>query len=57
MSVRRHELYLCNGFRDTNLYRKYDVTEMTIMMIGEGVFTMKDWDDITNELSKFWRWD
>ena len=55
--MRRHEFYLCNGFRDTNLYRKYDVTEMTIMMIGEGVFTMKDWDDITNELSKFWRGD
>ena len=31
---RRHEFYLRNGFRDTNLYRKYDVTEMTIMMIG-----------------------
>jgi hypothetical protein len=26
-------------------------------MIGEGTFTMKDWDDITNELRKFWRWD
>jgi GNAT superfamily N-acetyltransferase len=54
---RRHEFYLRNGFRDTNLYRKYDVTEMTIMIIGEGTFTMKDWDDITNELRKFWRWD
>ena len=53
----RHEFYLRNGFRDTNLYRKYDVTEMTIMIIGEGTFTMKDWDDITNELRKFWRWD
>lgn len=55
--IRRHEFYLRNGFRDTNLYRKYDMTEMTIMIIGEGTLTMKDWDDITNELRKFWRWD
>jgi hypothetical protein len=33
------------------------VAEMTIIMTGEGVFTMKDWDDITNELRKFWTRD
>ena len=38
---------------------------MTIMMMGErlrvgngtsgmGTFTMQDWDDITNELKRFW---
>ena len=26
---RRHEFYLRNGFRDTNLYKKFDVVEMT----------------------------
>ena len=29
---------VCNGFQDTNLYRKYDVVEMTIMMMGPGTF-------------------
>ena len=54
---RRHEFYLRNGFRDTNLYKKFDLVEMTIMMIGEGTFTMQDWDDIVSELREFWRWD
>jgi GNAT superfamily N-acetyltransferase len=54
---RRHDFYLRNGFRDTNLYKKFDVVEMTIMMMGKGTFTMQDWDDIVNELRKFWTWD
>jgi len=54
---RRHAFYLRNGFRDTNLYRKYDDIEMTIMMMGEGTFTQQDWDDIVGELRKFWTWD
>lgn len=52
----RHEFYLRNGFRDTNLYKRFDVVEMTIMMMGEGTFTMQDWDDIVGELRKFWTW-
>jgi GNAT superfamily N-acetyltransferase len=55
--LRRHAFYLRNGFRDTNLYKKFDVVEMTIMMMGEGTFTMQDWDDIVGELRKFWTWD
>ena len=62
---RRHAFYLRNGFRDTNVYRNYNGITMTIMMMGErlhvgdgtsemGTFTMKDWDDITNELKRFW---
>ena len=51
---RRHNFYLRNGFRDTNVYRSYNEITMTIMMIGHGSFTMKDWDDITNELKQFW---
>ena len=54
---RRHEFYLRNGFRDTNLDKKFEVVEMTIMMIGESTFTMQDWDDIVGELRKFWTWD
>ena len=51
---RRHGFYLRNGFRDTNVYRTYNDITMTIMMMGPGTFTLQDWDDITNELKKFW---
>ena len=33
---RRHNFYLRNGFRDTNVYRTYNDITMTIMMMGEG---------------------
>ncbi len=55
--IRRHAFYLRNGFRDTNLYKKFGDIEMTIMIMGKGSFTMQDWDDITAELRKFWTWD
>lgn len=51
---RRHEFYLRNGFRDTNVYRTYNNITMTIMMIGPGTFTMNDWDEIVEELKRFW---
>lgn len=51
---RRHAFYLRNGFRDTNVYRTYNDITMTVMMMGEGTFTMQDWDDITHELKQFW---
>ena len=51
---RRHAFYLRNGFRDTNVYRSYNNITMTIMMIGEGSFTLNDWDEIVNELKRFW---
>ena len=54
---RRHNFYLRNGFRDTNVYRHFDEVEMTIMMMGEGTFTIDDWNDITNELKQFWNWE
>ncbi len=50
----RHDFYLRNGFRDTNVYRTYNDITMTIMMIGPGTFTMQDWDDIIHELQQFW---
>ena len=51
---KRQAFYLRNGFRDTNVYRTYYDITMTIMMRGEGTFTMQDWDDIIHELQKFW---
>ena len=33
---RRHEFYLRNGFRDTNVYRTYLDNTMTVMMMGPG---------------------
>ena len=51
---RRQAFYLRNGFRDTHVYRTYNDIIMTIMMKGEGTFTIQDWDDITNELKQFW---
>lgn len=41
---RRHEFYLRNGFRDTNVYRKYDDIEMTIMMMGPGTLASSSSD-------------
>ena len=54
---RRHEFYLRNGFRDTNVYRRFEEVEMTIMMTGEGTFTIDDWNEITNELKQHWNWE
>ena len=51
---KRHAFYLRNGFRDTNVYRTYNDITMTIMMMGEGTFTMQDWDYIIHELQQFW---
>jgi len=51
---RRHAFYLRNGFRDTNVYRTYNDITMTIMMMGQGTFTIQDWDDIIHELQQFW---
>ena len=51
---RRHDFYLRNGFRDTHVYRTYNDITMTIMMLGEGTFTMQDWDELVGELKRFW---
>ena len=54
---RRHAFYIRNGYRDTNVYRKFEDVEMTIMIMGPGTFTMQDWDDIVRELRQYWTWE
>lgn len=51
---RRHQFYLHNGFRDTGVGRSFGGIDYTIMMNGEGSFTMKDYDEIIAELRSFW---
>ena len=51
---RRHAFYLRNGFRDTGVGRSFKDIDYTIMIIGEGSFTMTDYDDIIAELRSFW---
>lgn len=51
---RRHGFYLRNGFSDTNVYRTYNGITMTVMMMGNGTFTIQDWNDIIDELKRFW---
>ena len=51
---RRHAFYLRNGFRDTGVGRSFGGIDYTIMIMGEGTFTMRDYDLIINELRSFW---
>ncbi len=51
---RSQQFYMRNGFRYTNVYRTYNDITMTIMMMGDGTFTMQDWDEIVSELKRFW---
>ena len=51
---RRHRFYLRNGFRDTGVGRSFDGIDYTIMMMGNGTFTMQDYDNIITELRSFW---
>ncbi len=53
--VRRHSFYKRNGFRDTNVYRSFDGITYTIMMRGEGKFTKDDYDEIIEDLRRFWQ--
>jgi len=51
---RRQAFYKRNGFRDTDVYKSFDGIEFTIMMMGEGTFTMRDYDSILANLKRFW---
>lgn len=52
--LRRHDFYLRKGFRDTGVGRSFKGIDYTIMMMGDGTFTMQDYDDIIAELCSFW---
>lgn len=51
---RRHAFYLRNGFRDTGVGKSFDGIDYTILMRGEGGFTMEDYEEVLNELRSFW---
>ena len=51
---RRHAFYLRNGFHDTGIGRSFGGIDYTIIMMGDGTFTMKDYDQIIAELRSHW---
>ena len=51
---RRHAFYLRNGFRDTGVGKSFKGIDYTILMIGEGTFTQRDYDQIIDELRSYW---
>lgn len=51
---RRHAFYLRNGFRDTGVGKSFDGVDYTILMMGEGSFTVQDYEEVLNELRSFW---
>lgn len=52
---RRHAFYLRNGFRDTGVGKSFDGIDYTIMMNGEGTFTLQDYEEVLAELRAFWK--
>ncbi len=52
--LRRLDFYSRNGFRDTHAHKTFDGIEYTIMLRGDGTFTVKDYDAIINNLQRFW---
>lgn len=51
---RRHGFYLRNGFFDTHVSRTFGGITYTILESGGVTFTDKDYDDVIEELKKFW---
>ncbi|HOI27888.1 MAG TPA: GNAT family N-acetyltransferase [Paludibacteraceae bacterium] len=52
---RRHAFYLRNGFRDTYVGKTFRRVDYTILIYGEGTFTMNDYDTILKDLSRYWK--
>lgn len=52
---RRCAFYLRNGFRDTGVERSFDGIDYTILMRGNGDFTMRDYYAIISELRSLWK--
>lgn len=52
---RRHAFYKRNGFRDTPTAKHFEGIDYTILLAGEGTFTQEDYDNILNDLRKYWK--
>lgn len=52
--LRRTGFYLRNGFRDTEAEKTFEGITYTILMKGEGTFTVQDYDNIIGDLRQFW---
>lgn len=52
---KRYEFYKRNGFIDTQAAKKFEGIEYTILLLGDGSFTQKDYDSIIDELRTFWK--
>ena len=52
---RRCAFYLRNGFRKTGILKSFEGIEYTILMNGEGTFTLQDYEEVLDELRSFWK--
>ena len=52
---RRCAFYLRNGFRKTGVGKSFEGIDYTILMNGEGTFTMQDYDEVLDELRACWK--
>ena len=52
---RRCAFYLRNGFRKTGVGKSFDGIDYTILMSGEGTFTVEDYEEVLNELRSYWK--
>lgn len=51
---RRCAFYLRNGFRQTGVGKSFDGIDYTILMNGEGTFTLDDYEQVLGELRACW---
>lgn len=52
--LRRLRFYDRNGFHDTGVRRRFGDLEFAIMMCGDAVFTLDDFNTVLSELHAFW---
>ena len=52
--LRQTGFYLRNGFRDTEVEKNFQGITYTILMKGDGNFTLQDYDTIIGELRMYW---
>ena len=52
---RRCAFYLRNGFRKTGVGKSFEGIDYTILINGEGTFTLQDYEEVLAELRSFWK--